>query len=98
MRPPRKWRKGRRDRFRAYCPQGRGGSNPPFRTVTKTVTLPDLPFPQQPRCGWIGVEPAQQGERCMFRIGEIEVRMAAWPRLRWDDRRADREHRADLPT
>ena len=31
----RKWRNGRRAAFRSQCPKGRGGSNPPSRTVTK---------------------------------------------------------------
>src|SRR5215211_7343204 len=31
--PAREWRNGRRAGFRCQCPQGRGGSNPPSRTV-----------------------------------------------------------------
>ena len=53
----REWRNGRRAGFRCQCPQGRGGSNPPSRTLLLQADRCLVGVQEQFVCRWIWENP-----------------------------------------
>ena len=52
-----KWRNGRRAWFRTMCPQGRGGSTPPFGTIELGISFlrPPSTTDLQPNSTWFAL-------------------------------------------